>query len=75
MKVVSRWIPKDKEKQDNTLISLLVQESRRAANQSWRNFASDPDRRKVAGASNAGGQILENIEREYMTAMDFSPMQ
>ena len=75
MKVVGYWVPTDEEKKDNTLIYILSHKSRQAADQSWQNFAADPEWKEVAKASNANGRILAGVVREYMKATDFSPMR
>lgn len=75
MEVVGYWTPTDEEKADDTLIYVLEHASREAADASWQAFIQDPEWQEVAAASNANGQILGGIEREYMVATDYSPMQ
>lgn len=75
MEVVGYWTPTDEEKADDTLIYVLEHASREAADASWQAFIQDPEWQEVAVASNANGQILGGIEREYMVATDYSPMQ
>jgi len=75
MRVVGYWTPTDEEKADDTLIYILEHASMEAASASWRAFGQDPEWQQVAEASNANGQILGGIEREYMVATDYSPMQ
>ena len=75
MRVVGYWTPTDEEKADDTLIYILEHDSMEAAGASWRAFGQDPEWQQVAEASNANGQILGGIEREYMVATDYSPMR
>lgn len=71
---VGYWVPTDPERSDDTLIYLLRHESREQADASWQAFVSDPEWQEVAEESNANGPILDNIERVFMQATDFSPM-
>lgn len=75
MKVVGYWSPTSEEERDDTLVYILEHASQAAADASWRAFGQDPEWQEVAAASNANGQILGGIERRYMTATDYSPMQ
>ncbi|MCY4264271.1 MAG: NIPSNAP family protein [Gammaproteobacteria bacterium] len=75
MKVVGYWTPTNEEKADDTLIYVLEHASREAADASWQAFIQDPEWLEVAAASNADGEILAAIEREYMMATDYSPLQ
>ena len=75
MRVVGYWSPVDEEKAEDTLIYILEHASMEAASASWRAFGQDPEWQRVAEASNADGPILGGIEREYMVATDYSPMQ
>lgn len=75
MEIVGFWVPTDPELADNTLIYVLEHDSRAAADASWQAFGQDPEWREVAAASNANGQILANVERQYMLATDYSPLQ
>ena len=75
MGIVGFWTPTDEETRDNTLIYVLEHESQDAANASWRAFGQDPEWQQVARESNANGEILAGIERQYMVATDYSPIQ
>ncbi|MDA0689597.1 MAG: NIPSNAP family protein [Proteobacteria bacterium] len=74
MEVVGYWTPTDPEKAGDTLIYILEHASQEAADASWQAFIADPEWQQVAEASNANGQILGGIQREYMIATDYSPM-
>lgn len=75
MKVVGYWSPTTEEDRDSKIIYILEHASQAAADASWRAFGQDPEWQEVAAASNANGQILGGIERHYMLATDYSPMQ
>ena len=75
MKVIAYWTPTDPEKATDTLIYVLEHASQVAADQSWQAFAEDPEWAEVSEASNANGQILAKVVREYMKATDYSPLQ
>lgn len=75
MEIVGFWIPTDAELADDTLIYVLEHDSRAAADASWQAFGQDPEWHDVAAASNANGQILANVERQYLRATDYSPLQ
>jgi hypothetical protein len=69
------WVPTDGDEAENTIVYVLKHDSREAANASWRAFATDPEWQAVNEASNADGNILQGLERRYMTATDFSAIQ
>ncbi|MEX1197616.1 MAG: NIPSNAP family protein [Pseudohongiellaceae bacterium] len=71
---VGYWVPTDPELADDTLIYVLRHESRARADAAWQAFVSDPEWQEVAEESNANGPILDNVERVFMQATDFSPM-
>jgi hypothetical protein len=75
MEIVGFWTPTDPELADDTLIYVLEHESQEAANAAWRAFGQDPEWQAVSEASNANGPILGGVERQYMIATDYSPIQ
>ena len=75
MEIVGFWTPTDPELADDTLIYVLEHESQEAANAAWRAFGQDPEWQAVSEASNANGPILGGVERQYMVATDYSPIQ
>ena len=75
MEVVGYWTPTDPELAEDTLVYVLEHQSQAAADASWRAFGQDPEWREVAEASNANGPILQSVERMYMVATDYSPLQ
>lgn len=75
MEIVGFWTPTDPELADDTLIYVLEHDSQEAANAAWRAFGQDPEWQAVSEASNANGPILGGVERQYMVATDYSPIQ
>lgn len=75
MKIVGFWTPTSEEEADDTLIYVLEHASQEAANASWLAFGQDPEWKSVSDASNANGPILAGVERRYMKATDYSPLQ
>lgn len=72
---IGYWIPTDETESADTLVYLLSHESQEAATASWRAFSQDPEWQKVNADSNANGPILDNVQRKFMSATDFSQMK
>lgn len=72
---IGYWIPTDPAEAGDTLIYILKHESQEAATASWRAFATDPEWARVNEESNRNGNILQSVERKFMTATDFSQMK
>lgn len=75
MESVGYWVPQDPEKSKNTLIYILVHPSREAARQNWKEFAADPEWRKVAADSEANGKIVSHVDSVFMDPTDFSKLK
>ena len=75
MEVVGYWSPTSEEERGDTLVYMLEHADQETATTSWQAFIEDPEWQEVAAASNVNGQILGGIERKYMVATDYSPMQ
>lgn len=75
MENIGYWTPTSEEERDDTLVYIIAHDSEEAAAASWGAFIQDPEWAEVAEASNANGQILAGIERKFMVATDYSPMQ
>ena len=64
------WIPVDKK---NTLIYILKHKSLDGAKEAWKNFANDPEWKKVAQESGRNGPILaQRPQSQFMSATDYS---
>jgi hypothetical protein len=74
MESVGYWIPQD-ERSKTTLIYILAHPSREAARQNWREFANDPEWKKVSADSEANGKIVEKVVSVYMDPTDFSKLK
>ena len=70
MKNIMYWTPMDKE---DTLIYIVAHKSREAADASWKGFVNDPAWKEAYQASIANGKLVMKVERQYMTATDYSP--
>jgi len=72
MKNVAYWTPEDKE---NTLVYVLAHKSRKAADESWAAFRNDPAWKKAFAESRKDGPIVMKVEKQFLTATDYSPMK
>lgn len=72
MKNVIYWTPTDKE---NTLVYVLAHKSRKAADESWAAFRKDPAWKKAFAESRKNGPIVMKVEKQFLTATDYSPMK
>ena len=58
--------------QDDTLIYLLMHESRDAAKRSWEGFRSDPEWIAARDASERDGKIVMKVESVFLEPTDYS---
>lgn len=72
MKNVIYWTPADKK---NTLVYVISHKSMKAADDSWGAFRKDPEWQKVFKASRADGPIVTKVEKQFLSATDYSPMK
>lgn len=74
MRNIGYWIPVDK---PNTLIYIIAHVNAASVQDSWQAFASDPAWQTVARNSQKDGPILIDggVEKQFMTATDFSPLK
>ena len=72
---VGYWTPRDDPLSANTLIYVLAHPSREEAEQSWRDFSSDPEWQSVAEESQKDGRLIVGLERVFLDPTDFSPMR
>ena len=73
MDVLAYWTPTDRESRGHIDLRAETQQSG-SRRRLLGGVYSDPEWTTVAEASNAG-PILGGIEREYMIATDYSPLQ
>jgi hypothetical protein len=72
---VGYWMPQDAPLSQNTMVYLISHQSREAARQNWKEFASDPEWKKVASESQANGPLTTKIESVFLDPTDYSPMK
>jgi hypothetical protein len=72
MKNIGYWVPMDK---PDTLIYLIAHKSRKAADQSWSEFRTDPEWKQVAKESEQNGKIVMHVDSKYLTPTDYSPLK
>jgi len=72
IKNIGYWVPADK---PDTLIYLIAHKSRKAADQSWKEFREDPEWKQVAKASEQNGKIVMHVDSKYLTPTDYSPLK
>ena len=75
MKNVGYWTPTDPELKDNTLVYIVSHASKDAAQNSWKNFISDPEWKAAYAESIKDGKLVKKVESVYMTPTYFSPMK
>ncbi len=72
---IGYFSPQDLPLAENTLIYILAHSSREAAEVSWAAFGADPEWQRVAEESQRDGRILENVERIFLDATDYSQIR
>ena len=75
MESIGYWVPEDPERSSNTLIYILAHPSREAADKNWKEFADDPEWKKVQAESEANGKIVQKVERVWMDPTEFSKLK
>ena len=75
MESIGYWVPQDGEKSKTTLIYILAHPSREEAAKNWKEFAADPEWKKVAADSEANGKIVAKVESVFMDPTDFSKLK
>ena len=69
------WEPIDPPRAGHQLIYVLAHPSREAAERAWRAFRNDPEWKKVKAESEVSGKLVKHIERIFLRATDYSPLQ
>lgn len=72
MKNIAYWVPAEKK---DTLVYVIAHKSLKAADASWDGFRNDPEWKAVYQASIEGGKIVKTVDKQFMTATDYSPMK
>jgi len=71
---IGYWVPQD-ERSKNTLIYIVAHPSKEAADKNWKEFADDPEWKKVAAESEANGKIVLKVDRVFMDPTEFSKLK
>jgi hypothetical protein len=76
MESVGYWVPMD-DRKETTLIYIISHASREQADQNWKEFSADPEWKKVSADSevNAGGKIVQKVDRVWLEPTDFSQLK
>jgi heme-degrading monooxygenase HmoA len=75
LRVVGFWIELDEDKRPTeTLVYLLVFDSRPAADEAWSAFRADPAWIEAKAKSEQDGPLTTAIESTFMVATDYSPL-
>ena len=72
---IGYWVPEDGDRAKNTLIYVVAHPSREAAENNWKEFADDPEWKKVAAESEANGKIVQKVDRIFMDPTEFSKLK
>lgn len=76
MTVVGFWGPVyKKDGSENKLVYLLSFKDRADRDAKWREFATDPEWKKVAAESEANGKIVEKTESLFLYDTDYAPVK
>lgn len=76
MEHIGYWVPVDKEKgSDDTLIYILAHESKKAGEESFKNFREDKNWVKVKAESEKNGPLTASVESVYMVPTDYSKIK
>ena len=73
MRTLAFWTPTDDPQKSNTLVYILVNPSREAADANWKSFRVDPEWISVRDQSEAAGKLVEKIDSTFLALTDFSP--
>lgn len=71
---IGYWVPQG-EHSKNTLIYIVAHPSREAADRNWKEFLADPEWKRVAAESEAGGKIVLKIESVFLDPTEFSKLK
>lgn len=70
------WVPQDPPASQTTFVYMLVFPDRETAKAKWAAFHSDPEWLKVRAEFEAKhGRIVDKIESQFVSPVDFSPLQ
>jgi len=74
--VVGYWVPVDPPRSENTFVYMLAFPDRETAKAQWDAFHNDPAWLKVRAEFEAKhGKIVDKIESQFVSPVDFSPLK
>lgn len=68
---IGYWTPINNE--DRQIIYVLAYPSREAREQSWKNFAADPEWIQAKQASEVDGKLVDKVVTKFLQVTDYSP--
>jgi NIPSNAP len=73
---IGYWIPQDPPRSENTFVYLLAFPDRETAKSKWDAFLNDPEWVKARADFIAKhGKVLDNIDSQFVSPVDFSPLK
>jgi hypothetical protein len=72
---IGYFSPQDSPLAESTLIYILAHDSRAAAEASWAAFRADPDWQRVSEETQRDGRIVENVDKVFLDATNYSPLK
>jgi hypothetical protein len=74
--VIGFWVPQDPPRSENTFIYMLAFPDRETAKTKWDAFHNDPQWLKVRAEFEAKyGKIVDKVESQFVSPVDFSPLK
>jgi hypothetical protein len=74
--VIGFWVPQDPPRSENTFVYMLAFPDRETAKTRWEAFHKDPEWLKVRAEFEARrGKIVDKIESQFISPVDFSPLK
>ena len=71
--LIGFWTPQDdKDGKGSRLVYLLAFPSREAAKRTWKEFADDPEWKKVYAESHKDGVLVKKVESVFLEPTDYS---
>jgi hypothetical protein len=74
--VIGFWVPQDPPRSENTFVYMLAFPDRETAKAQWDAFHNDPEWLKVRAEFEAKhGKIVDKVESQFVSPVDFSPLK
>ena len=75
MKSIGYWVPEDAADSQSLFIYILEHPSREEAKKNWAAFQADPEWKRVKGASEAEGSLVDHIDSMFMDPTNYSALK